>query len=82
MSVKAKEIKNSFSGNLVDIYQRLDEYVISPENILNKQKDEEENAQNILQQLDQPDFNQPERHPFEVNYPHNRFSPPHRDQQT
>ena len=41
MSVKAKEIKSGFSANLVDVYQRLDEFVISPEQIVSKQRQEE-----------------------------------------
>lgn len=41
MSIKSKEIKSTFSGVLSDVYQRLDEYVVTPEYIVSKQREEE-----------------------------------------
>lgn len=51
MSMKTKEIKSTFSGVLADVYKRLDEYVVSPEYIINKQREEEENSNNVLRHL-------------------------------
>lgn len=38
MGVKAKELKSTFAGTLAEVYQKLDDYVMSPEMIIQKQR--------------------------------------------
>lgn len=41
MGLKHKDIKAAFSSSLGDVYQRLTDYVITPDTIIEKEKQEE-----------------------------------------
>lgn len=49
--MKAKSMKNSFSLILSEVFENIGEYIVSPEAIINKEKEEEENANEIIQHL-------------------------------
>lgn len=41
MSLKNKEIKSAFSTVLAEVYQQLDKYIVTPEWIVQRQKEDE-----------------------------------------
>lgn len=36
MSIKAKVIKSAFSGSLADVFENIQDYIVSPEAIIQK----------------------------------------------
>ena len=53
MELKSKDLKNTFSSVIKEVYQEINSYVISPEWIVQREKEEEENANSILKNLSQ-----------------------------
>lgn len=73
MGIKHKDIKSTFSECLSQVYQRLKDFVVSPEAIVQRDRQEEENNANILKNLQQENLEpRPQRQAFDVMYPENK----------
>jgi hypothetical protein len=70
MNNKLKELRGSFGDLLTDVYGRLHDYITTPEAIIEKERQEEENTNMVLREMNDANFPNQEN-VFDPHYPNN-----------